>query len=87
MNTTRTLLLLSIIVFLVGCSTRHTVETKILTNTETVEVKVPVKLDIPDVDCEFSGDGTVPMTKMLECIILQKKIIDELTERNKNGNR
>lgn len=67
---------------IIGCSTRQTVETKILTNTETVEVSVPVKFDRPDIECSFSGNGTEPMTKMLECIILQKKIIDEITERN-----
>ena len=69
--------------FLFGCSTRQPVETKVITRTETVEVKVPVKIDIPEIDCEFSGEGTVPMTKMLECIILQKKVIDEISERNR----
>ena len=79
---TRFLLLLSILFLLFGCSTRQPVETKVITRTETVEVKVPVKIDIPEIDCEFSGEGTVPMTKMLECIILQKKVIDEISERN-----
>ena len=68
---------------LFGCSARQPVETKVITRTETVEVKVPVKIDIPEIDCEFSGEGTVPMTKMLECIILQKKVIDEISERNR----
>ena len=82
MYITRFLLLLSILFLLFGCSTRQPVETKVITRTETVEVKVPVKIDIPEIDCEFSGEGTVPMTKMLECIILQKKVIDEISERN-----
>ena len=83
MYTTRFLLLLSILFLLFGCSARQPVETKVITRTETVEVKVPVKIDIPEIDCEFSGEGTVPMTKMLECIILQKKVIDEISERNR----
>lgn len=83
MYITRFLLLLSILFLLFGCSARQPVETKVITRTETVEVKVPVKIDIPEIDCEFSGEGTVPMTKMLECIILQKKVIDEISERNK----
>lgn len=83
MYITRFLLLLSILFLLFGCSARQPVETKVITRTETVEVKVPVKIDIPVIDCEFSGEGTVPMTKMLECIILQKKVIDEISERNR----
>lgn len=83
MYITRFLLLLSILFLLFGCSARQPVETKVITRTETVEVKVPVKIDIPEIDCEFSGEGTVPMTKMLECIILQKKVIDEISERNR----
>lgn len=83
MYITRFLLLLSILFLLFGCSSRQPVETKVITRTETVEVKVPVKIDIPEIDCEFSGEGTVPMTKMLECIILQKKVIDEISERNR----
>ena len=82
MYITKFLLLLSILFLLFGCSARQPVETKVITRTETVEVKVPVKIDIPEIDCEFSGEGTVPMTKMLECIILQKKVIDEISERN-----
>ena len=83
MYITRFLLLLSVLLLLFGCSARQPVETKVITRTETVEVKVPVKIDIPEIDCEFSGEGTVPMTKMLECIILQKKVIDEISERNR----
>ena len=83
MYITRFLLLLSILFLLFGCSARQPVETKVITRIETVEVKVPVKMDIPEIDCEFSGEGTVPMTKMLECIILQKKVIDEISERNR----
>ena len=83
MYITRFLLLLSILFLLFGCSARQSVETKVITRIETVEVKVPVKIDIPEIDCEFSGEGTVPMTKMLECIILQKKVIDEISERNR----
>lgn len=82
MYITRFLLLLSILFLLFGCSARQPVETKVITRIETVEVKVPVKIDIPEIDCEFSGEGTVPMTKMLECIILQKRVIDEISERN-----
>lgn len=82
MYITRFLLILSILFLLFGCSSRQPVETKVITRIETVEVKVPVKIDIPEIDCEFSGEGTVPMTKMLECIILQKRVIDEISERN-----
>lgn len=82
MYITRFILLLSILFLLFGCSARQPVETKVITRIETVEVKVPVKIDIPEIDCEFSGEGTVPMTKMLECIILQKRVIDEISERN-----
>lgn len=45
---------------------------------EIVKVKVPVQAKIPEVTCNFEGDGVTPTKKLLECLILHKRIIEVL---------
>ena len=41
-----------------------------------VEVKVPVKCTVPKVECEFSGVGSEPVAKLLECVVVQKRAME-----------
>lgn len=52
---------------------------EVVTLTDTVEVKTAVKCEVPKLDCEFSGTGVKPGQKLLQCVILQKKIIEACT--------
>lgn len=45
-----------------------------------VEKKVPVKCELPTIQCEFKGEGLTPTIKLLECVKLQKEIIKICTE-------
>ena len=38
-----------------------------------VPYAVPTPCKVPNVDCKFSGDGSEPIVKLLECIVEQKK--------------
>jgi len=62
-----------------GCTSPAVPEPKIVTVIETVTVYVPTKMKRPVVNCNFNGDGTTPIAKLLDCIILQKKVINEVT--------
>lgn len=52
---------------------------EVITRIETKEVYIPTKPKRPVINCEFTGTGNEPITKLLDCVILQKKIIKELT--------
>lgn len=47
---------------------------------QTVEVKVPVACELPKIECDFSGNAFVPTQKLLECIIIQKKLLKKCSE-------
>ena len=76
-------LVLGILIFFTGCAKKEPCQPKIVTEYKTVEVKVPVMLDVPDIDCDFSGEGVVPTQKLLECVIMQKHILDNLRQISK----
>lgn len=57
-----------------------------LNKVEEVYIEKPVLPDIPEVNCEFTGEPTVTINKMIECISEQKKILDTLREAAKNNN-
>lgn len=46
-----------------------------------VEVLVPVKCEIPAVDCEFSGLGATPAVKAFECISNQKRAMESVNAK------
>lgn len=41
-----------------------------------VEVKVPIKCKMPEVQCDFKGTGAEPAVKAFECISSQKKAME-----------
>lgn len=57
---------------LVGCSSKQTVVSDI----EIQKVYVPVKCEVPEVHCDFKGEGYTPTQKLLECIVLQKRALE-----------
>lgn len=68
------------IVLLTGCSNKPC-EPKVVTEIKYIDrpvaVEVPVKCKIAqDVRCDFKGDGFMPTTKLLECIAIQKRVIE-----------
>ena len=73
---------MAIIVLLLctGCST--TVKEKVVTVTETVEVKTPVPCEVKDLTCSFEGEQYVPTKKLLECLIIHKRIIEICSGKN-----
>jgi len=54
-------------------------ETKYVYKYKIKEVKVPVKLHVPEVKCDFKGDGFEPTIKLLECIVKQKKVLEAIS--------
>lgn len=50
------------------------------TKTQVVEKVVPVACKIPKLDCDFSGNNFAPTQKLLECVILQKKILNDCSK-------
>lgn len=47
---------------------------------QVVEKIVVVGCPIKKPDCEFSGEGFIPTKKLLECVKLQKLIIEECSQ-------
>lgn len=73
------LLLIAIVTMMLigiwGCSSKEEVK-PCVSKVEVVKEYVPVACDVPDVNCEFSGDNFTPTQKLLECVVLQKKALD-----------
>lgn len=64
-------------IFLTGCVKKETCVPVVTIK----EIKVPVYPDIPDIDCEFNGDGLEPVDKLIDCISYQKHILDLLKDK------
>jgi len=47
-------------------------------------VKEPVFVNIPDINCSFYGEGFEPTVKVLECVILQKRVLDTIKQEQAN---
>lgn len=69
------LLLLTVILILTGCSTQQP-QPKIIEKVVTQEVKMPVKLNIPELHCSFKGEGLEPTRNVVVCLTLHKRILD-----------
>ena len=54
--------------------------------TNTVYVKVPVKCNIPEINCDFTGKGFKPTEKLLECLVLQKRALELCNNKIKDSN-
>lgn len=61
-----TVLVLLTIIFFSGC-------TKTVYIDVPVPYAVPTPCKVPKVTCDFSGNGSEPIVKLLECIVNQKK--------------
>ncbi len=62
-----------------GCSNVVQPEPRIVTVTEKVEVLVPTKMKRPKIDCDFKGVGTEPIGKLVTCLTLVKRALEEVT--------
>ena len=78
-------LAIGILMIFTGCAKKEPCEPKIITEYKTIETKVPVMVEVPEVDCDFRGEGIVPTQKLLECVILQKRILDNLRQISKES--
>lgn len=67
---------LTCVIFFIGCGEKQC--TPVI---DIQEVKVPVYPNIPDIECEFNGEGLEPIEKMVECLSLHKTILDNLREK------
>ena len=54
-----------------GCATTD----KIVYVDKPVPYAVPVKCEVPEVTCDFKGEGSEPILRLLECVVDQKKAI------------
>lgn len=65
--------------FMSGCSTKPLTkyEPTVITHTEVVTEYIPVVEPRPQPDCDFAGTPTETVHKLLDCVILQKRIIGE----------
>ena len=77
MKTFNLYLIMIFILAFSGCSTK---EPEVITKTVTQEVYVPVKPLRPRINCEFTGTGNEPITKLIDCIIIQKRVIENMTQ-------
>lgn len=71
------LIVLTLLTF-TGCYNKQ--EPEIITKTVTQEVYVPVKPLRPRINCEFTGTGNEPIAKLIDCIIIQKRVIENMTQ-------
>lgn len=77
-------MLTPVCVFFIGLSLNGCTKTVIETRYELKEVPVPVKMDIPNVECYFYGDTESEiLNNYLDCIVKQKKVLDTLRKNNK----
>lgn len=76
------LCLLSVVLF-TGCATTKNTQPRVVTEVKTVTVRVPIIYTVPEIKCEFKGKGVTPIAKLLDCIVLQKRVLNEIREYNK----
>lgn len=65
---------------LAGCGVKTITKTELVVDTQTQDVYIPVKCEIPEISCEFKGEGFVPTEKLLDCVIKQKRAIEICTK-------
>lgn len=53
-----------------------------ITQLEVKEVQVPIIYEIPNIDCEFSGDYLTPSVKLVECLKDHKELIESIKRHN-----
>lgn len=65
-----------------GCSCKNTETTKTVVSTDVVKVNIPVACQFPKVVCDFGGEGFVPTEKLLDCVIIQKRLMEACSAEN-----
>lgn len=50
------------------------------------EVYLPYIPNIPEIECQFTGDETMVMKQMLECIAVHRKLYNSLKLQSKQQN-
>lgn len=70
------------ILFFNGCSTTKIVE-KPITVVDTVETPKPVPCKVEGLYCSFDGTQYIPTMKLLQCLIIHKRIIEICSGKNK----
>ena len=68
--------LILIVLFCTGCCNTVAQTTKTVVSTDVVQVKVPVACQFPKIACNFDGEGFTPTEKLLECVVIQKQLMD-----------
>lgn len=71
-------IIMILIILFNGCYSKP--EPEIITRTEVKEVYIPTKPLRPKIKCDFSGSGNEPIAKLLDCLILQKRVIEKITQ-------
>lgn len=75
-------IILAIAAFLfIGCATTKSNPT-VVRNVEVQLVQVPITVNIPEIECEFTGEGLQPSIKLLDCLVKHKKVLDDIREYN-----
>lgn len=73
-----------LLILLTGCVQKQCYQPDITPKVvvETIEIKVPVYCKIPKIKCDFTGDGFMPVEKMRQCIIEQKRALEVCSKPN-----
>ena len=64
-----------VVIILTGCKEKEDTLKPTSSKVQIVERKIIVKCELPEVECEFTGEGFEPTRKLLECIKTQKEAI------------
>lgn len=72
------ILITTIVLLITGCSLLVPEPKLIHTIYTTKIIKVPVPCKVPKIDCNFRGSGFTPTVKLLECVTLQKRVLESL---------
>lgn len=74
-------LAIAVLIGVTGCSSKTEEYLKPCSSkVEVVEKYIPVACEVPKVDCNFTGDNFEPTQKLLDCLILHKKLLKACTE-------
>lgn len=46
------------------------------------EVYIPISMNIPELNCEFSGDPSQTVEKLIKCLKEQKMLLDTIRSEN-----
>jgi len=66
-------ILVLVTLFMFGCSSTPDIKEVIVYKTKEVYIPVPCKVEV---NCDFTGDGYIPTTKLLKCVVEQKKALE-----------